>query len=236
MWVGKRRIKLDIVDSTNEYAKRLISAGLALDGDIICAEEQTAGHGKGKRMWFSPEGGLYLSAIIDGKYKSPFITSAIAVAVSNAIGNNVELKWPNDLMYSGKKLGGILTEEFNGFLIIGIGINTFSESLLDGELRLLATSVEMDKNEKERLVEKIIKELNRVLRRLKRKGSTDLARRWNEKAYRLGEEIFITMGNSTIKGRFAGINEAGHLLLEMGNEKISVEYGEVNFVSDSGKC
>jgi biotin-(acetyl-CoA carboxylase) ligase len=94
----------------------------------------------------------------------------------------------------------------------------------------------MDKNEKERLVEKIIKELNRVLRRLKRKGSTDLARRWNEKAYRLGEEIFITRGNSTIKGRFAGINEAGHLLLEMGNEKISVEYGEVNFVSDSGKC
>ncbi len=118
-------IKLEEVDSTNEWVKRNKDKLPDLDG--VIAKVQTQGKGRGKNKWFSPPGGLWLSIIVrefsNNKGALSLLSSvAIAEALEN-YGLNVELKWPNDIMVSSKKMGGILIEKINKFFIIGIGLN-----------------------------------------------------------------------------------------------------------------
>ena len=140
------------IDSTNTYAKKLLSqtgnlrlpdgtlteAGKKYHNSIICAESQTAGRGRFGRSFISPaKTGVYLSIIYapQGGIKDPAkITAFSAVAVCRAVkelyGIECQIKWINDIYLNGKKICGILTEGFTDFetgtiesAIIGIGIN-----------------------------------------------------------------------------------------------------------------
>ena len=140
------------IDSTNTYAKKLLSqtgnlrlpdgtlteAGKKYHNSIICAESQTAGRGRLGRSFISPaKTGVYLSIIYapQGGIKDPAkITAFSAVAVCRAVkelyGIECQIKWINDIYFNGKKICGILTEGFTDFetgtiesAIIGIGIN-----------------------------------------------------------------------------------------------------------------
>jgi len=102
--------------------------------DVIWAISQTNGHGKGKRTWHSPEGGLWFSVIFKPQRlcKDPNIYTKLAsIAIIHVLKRmkieNIGIKWPNDIYYGKKKVGGILTEIFSQGLdhtvIIGIGLN-----------------------------------------------------------------------------------------------------------------
>ncbi|MCK4226079.1 biotin--[acetyl-CoA-carboxylase] ligase [candidate division WOR-3 bacterium] len=132
-------IKLKEVDSTNEWIKR--NREKLSDFDGVMASIQTAGKGRGSNTWSSPPGGLWLSIMIkefsDSKGALSLLTS---VSIAEALENQelyVELKWPNDIVVSSRKLGGILIEGINGGFIIGIGLNLnvelseFPDSLKD---------------------------------------------------------------------------------------------------------
>lgn len=116
-WLGKQLTYKETVTSTNEVAKSLALAGAA-NGLVCVAEEQTGGHGRLSRGWFSPRGkGLWFSLVLTPPFlpeEAPKCTLLAAVAVVKAInkykGVEASIKWPNDILLEGKKLVGILTE------------------------------------------------------------------------------------------------------------------------------
>ena len=137
MPVGTIVHRRERVDSTNDVARELALAG-AGHGTAVVAGEQTRGRGTKGRAWHSPPGlGLYASFILRGPAGGPVpflhllpLTAGLAAsdAVLAAAGAAVRLKWPNDLVHDGKKLGGILSEGVSGgpsgdFAVVGVGIN-----------------------------------------------------------------------------------------------------------------
>ena len=98
------------VGSTQDEARRLLGSGDARPGHVVVADEQRAGRGRFGRDWLSPTGGLYATFLLEG---DPAIAVASGVAVAQALtrlGVDARLKWPNDVLVEGRKLGGILIE------------------------------------------------------------------------------------------------------------------------------
>lgn len=90
-------------------------------GSIVVADHQTAGRGRLERRWESPPGTALLVSFV--LQPNPLLSLAAGVAAGEACGPDVRLKWPNDLLLHGKKLGGILVETTPDRAICGIGIN-----------------------------------------------------------------------------------------------------------------
>lgn len=146
---------LDTVDSTNTFAKQLALQGAA-DGTVVLAQRQTAGRGRlGRSFQSDAPLGLYLSALwrMDLPAERLMALPALAAvaacrAVELVCGCTVEIKWPNDLVLQGRKIGGILTESVwddgRCATVVGIGINV-SHAAEDfaPELREMAASLQM---------------------------------------------------------------------------------------------
>jgi BirA family biotin operon repressor/biotin-[acetyl-CoA-carboxylase] ligase len=124
------------IDSTNRALSEMMAAG-APAGTVLVAAAQQAGRGQWGRQWQSPPGGLYLSLGLKPNLpasRSPFLTLASAWGVATSLANlglPVQVKWPNDLVSGGKKLGGVLAEtHLEGgqvqTVVIGLGLNGFN--------------------------------------------------------------------------------------------------------------
>ena len=154
---GGSLIWLESTESTNDHALALARDG-APSGTVVAADAQTAGRGRLGRSWVSPPGlNLYFSIILRPELSAraiPLITLMCAVEAAGALRNvteaEVKLKWPNDLLLDGRKLGGILVEShMKGsqveFAVAGIGINVNSreEDFITPEVKAIATSLFM---------------------------------------------------------------------------------------------
>jgi len=158
MPIGAIVHRLDSVSSTNDAARALALDGAA-HGTAVIAWEQSRGRGTKGRTWHSPPGlGLYASFILRGPGGGPvpfphLLPLAGGLAASDAVlaaaGIEVRLKWPNDLVHGGKKLGGILTEGVTGaaggdFAVIGMGVNVGHGPMdFPAELRASSTSLRL---------------------------------------------------------------------------------------------
>jgi BirA family transcriptional regulator, biotin operon repressor / biotin---[acetyl-CoA-carboxylase] ligase len=152
-WMGAHRIDLDSCGSTNDEAARLARAG-ARHGTVVTAYSQSSGRGRAGRSWASPPGGnLYVSLILRPALPLrdvPAMTLAIGVAVcevARSFGASATLKWPNDVLISGRKVAGILLESQSrsdrlDVVIAGIGINL--STLPDAEAAPHATCLEKE--------------------------------------------------------------------------------------------
>ena len=124
------RIKLDEVDSTNNYIKKNIAA--LADHTIVTAVRQTAGRGRFSRDFVSESGGLYMSILLKN-FNSDLLTVRAGVAVADvlcALGADAKIKWVNDVYCEGKKVCGILAEAVNGCAVVGIGVNILHTAAL----------------------------------------------------------------------------------------------------------
>ena len=146
-------------DSTNRIAKDLANKG-AVDGTVVIAEEQSGGKGRLNRSFFSPKSkGIWASIILRPKFlphEAPKCTLMAAVAVANAMVQfdlQPAIKWPNDLLYNGRKIVGILTEisaEMSriNYIVVGIGINVnINREEFPPELQDIAASLSEMKGE-----------------------------------------------------------------------------------------
>ncbi|HEY6102508.1 MAG TPA: biotin--[acetyl-CoA-carboxylase] ligase [bacterium] len=118
-----------LVTSTNDVAQELASGG-AGEGTAVVALEQSRGRGRLGRRWESPPGGLYLSIVLRPSFpmaRWPLIGLACSLGAAAAAevhgGAPVRVKWPNDLLLDGKKLGGVLVETTGDAAVCGIGLN-----------------------------------------------------------------------------------------------------------------
>jgi BirA family transcriptional regulator, biotin operon repressor / biotin---[acetyl-CoA-carboxylase] ligase len=154
----------ETINSTNLHAVEAAASGAAPDGSVYIADEQTAGRGRGGHTWHSiPGDGLYLSALIRPSTPIPiadalWISLSTGLAAQRAIQQTTgllsDIRWPNDLILNGKKVGGILVESTSTpptanhpahlrFAVLGIGINVNHEAF-PPELAPLATSLRLE--------------------------------------------------------------------------------------------
>ncbi|HVQ24790.1 MAG TPA: biotin--[acetyl-CoA-carboxylase] ligase, partial [Planctomycetota bacterium] len=140
----------DELGSTSDRLKDLARAG-APAWTVVVGERQTGGRGREGRTWQSPKGGLYLSVLLrPASERVSLIPLAAGIAVAEAVlefGVRAELKWPNDVLVSGRKLAGILAEASSSgsgveWVVLGVGVNVAVElEALPEPLRQSATSL-----------------------------------------------------------------------------------------------
>ncbi|MDO8746639.1 MAG: biotin--[acetyl-CoA-carboxylase] ligase [Thermodesulfovibrionales bacterium] len=233
---GKEIIFHESLDSTNTLAMELAEKGVP-HGTVVIADRQLKGKGRLGRTWFSPpKGNIYMSVIVRPEIEPKDATlltimSAIscAGAVRNLTGIEVKIKWPNDLMVSERKLGGILTEMKSDqdrivFAVIGIGINV--NASLDAfpvDVRAVAASVIEELREKgysqaisrTLIIAAILNELDRWFKVLIKGGSIQLINEWKKLSSTLGRKVKVVSGKDAISGIAADIDDEGMLILRL---------------------
>lgn len=235
-------IRLDTVDSTNEYVKRLGMQGAA-HGTAVTAAVQTGGKGRLGRSFASPEGGIYLSVLLrpDCAPDRLFsLTPSAAVAVCQALeqecGISPDIKWPNDLLLGGGKLCGILTEAVtcgSGFFaVLGIGLNVNTDiAALPPELRRQAVSVQSvtgRQTDCEALCAAILCRVEQMYCAWCADEKAYLPR-YREKCVSIGRQALILRGNEAVPCRTLCINDDFSLKAELDGGRIeNISFGEVS--------
>ncbi len=122
------------IGSTSDEARRLLEEGRIQGSALVTAEVQTGGRGRNGRRWMSPRGGLWMTRVLSPGVSQalwplyPLLAGVAAVGAIDAVaGVQAQLKWPNDVLWGGRKLGGILCEGLQGHILIGLGINVSIE-------------------------------------------------------------------------------------------------------------
>lgn len=114
----------DVLSSTNDFAKENESLFDSENLSVISAKTQTNGRGRRERTWISPQGNLYASFGFHHAGKAQVSSCGIVMAISCCqVIDRCAIKWPNDLLIDGMKVGGILTEVKSNWVIVGVGIN-----------------------------------------------------------------------------------------------------------------
>ena len=226
---GKRIYHFFRTDSTNRVGLELGCRGES-EGAVILAEEQSAGRGRAGRSWHSERGtGIYVTLLLRPKIspvEAPLLTMMAGLsaqaAIQARIGLQVDLKWPNDLMLNGRKLGGILTEMYADtslvrFVIVGIGINVNQEKF-PGELAPVATSLrnETGKNESRlELLAHLLRTFESDYNRFLREGASSVTKRFAKaSSYAVGKRVRVANGTESFTGVTAGIASEGLLQVE----------------------
>jgi BirA family transcriptional regulator, biotin operon repressor / biotin---[acetyl-CoA-carboxylase] ligase len=223
MIVGRRVLRLEEVTSTNDVAKRLGREGEE-EGLVVLAERQTLGHGRMGRNWSSPMGGQYLSVLLRPKKRSQEILKMtvhacvpVAKAIEEVVDINVLLKWPNDLMVNGKKVGGILVEGVSkgtelDFLVVGIGLNVNSKIESIGEEGATSLKHEAGKDiDSGRLLDSLLKNLDKFYYDLIKNGLDE--DEYVSRSCTLGKQIEAKVGKETLRGKALYLGPDGALVL-----------------------
>lgn len=247
-FLGKEINLFDELPSTNDWAKESVQKGGG-HGLTVIARKQISGRGRQRRQWESPRGGLWMSVILqpqlslsDAAKLTLSASVAVVKGIQEAVGVEAGIKWPNDILYRGRKLAGILGEvagEWNVVqsIVLGIGLNANVEPDQLGAgipaislLEILGREVDIN-----RLAARILENLEKELEEFKLRGFLGLRERWLSKALGIGEEVIVLRGAESLSGVFRGINNDGELLLETGEIMLSFSAGEVRLRSHSGE-
>lgn len=217
-----------VIDSTNQYLLERVDK---LDSGTLClAECQSAGRGRRGKLWVSPFGcqlivSLYWRLEL-GMAAVMGLSLAIGVAVVDALEelgyHGVQLKWPNDLYYQGRKLAGILVEMSGSagslcHVVVGVGVNlAMPQAEADkidqawAELRQVR-SEPVDRN---LLAAQVAGGLQRAMLRFEQYGLGAFVARWNQLDSFQGRPVRLLMGDQEIRGIARGVDERGALRLE----------------------
>jgi len=234
----------DSIDSTNSWL--LARARTGLSGGAVClAECQEAGRGRHGRQWVSPFGAnIYLSML--WRYPlAPVQLGGLSLACGVAVARALErigvskpgLKWPNDVLWQGRKLAGLLLEvggEATGpsHVVVGVGINT-RMSPADGEgidqpWVDLASIPGIPSNSRNRLAALLISELTAALKLYGEQGLEPFVADWSVYDCFRGEVVTLTAGTSKISGDYRGITAQGAIRLQLDGQVHSFTMGEVS--------
>ncbi|MCA1959101.1 MAG: biotin--[acetyl-CoA-carboxylase] ligase [Nitrospira sp.] len=230
--LGQRLYVHHKVSSTNSEAMALAQAG-AEHGTVVVAESQSAGRGRLSRQWHSPPGAnLYCSVIVKEEGRTvedtewlfwmPLVSAlAAAEAVQVTASIPLSVKWPNDLLYQDRKVGGILCESLRmpiqgSIVVIGIGINVnLPQESFPEELRQTATSLfEISKSfiDRNRLLARLLYELEQGIHELTTHGPSRLRQAYLNRSCTIGKRVRVILGaEQEIIGTAESISSEGAL-------------------------
>jgi BirA family transcriptional regulator, biotin operon repressor / biotin---[acetyl-CoA-carboxylase] ligase len=140
--LGRPRLHLREIDSTNRRARELAAAG-APHGTLVTAGVQTAGRGRQGRTWEAPAGSALLCSLIVREL-DPLLSLRAGLAVADVAGAAARVKWPNDVLLDGGKVAGVLVEgrPADGWAVVGIGVNVAAAPAGVGAVALGRSDVE----------------------------------------------------------------------------------------------
>ena len=239
--VPENLVLLPVVDSTNRIARAIVqeyeTEEQPLPPLLILAFEQSGGRGRQGRTWTSPPGkGVYATRVLTVQDASVLQTLPLLVgvglcrALAPLVPSSCRLKWPNDLLVEGKKIGGILIEamvhtEGESRALIGFGVNVQQEP---EEMPETATSVRRlgGTGSLEDVTWGLVEGLERELEHLGDLAYASAAYR-ELSIHRPGDRIVCRVGESTVEGAFVEIDDQGRLVLDTGNSGLRLSSGEV---------
>lgn len=246
--IGRRLEFLKLTTSTNADAFRLAEEG-AIEGTVVLADSQSGGKGRRGRVWSSPARvNLYCSVVLRPAimpHEAPQLTFLSAVAAARAIELTTklapEIKWPNDLLISGKKVAGLLNEmsaETDGinFVILGIGVNlNMTLDQFPGDLRHPATSLLLESGtrvDRSRFTSTMLNELDRLYAGFLAHGFGPVREEWQQRCNANGRRVLVNdTGTDCTGGRFIGIDSDGAMLLRSDDDVLHrITCGDVRVI------
>jgi BirA family biotin operon repressor/biotin-[acetyl-CoA-carboxylase] ligase len=211
-------LRLATTASTMRDAAALAAQGCA-HGTAVVADQQTAGIGRHGHSWHSEIGaGLYVSVVLRLPETSPILTLALGLATVDALRSTAgvvcDIRWPNDVMAGERKIAGIIVQMADSAAIAGIGINV-NHSEFPPELAGTATSLRMQTGrtfDREALLQSLLVSIDDCCEILRSGGNTALLRMFSTaSSYASGKRVKVDLGDRTIEGVTAGLDDAGFL-------------------------
>jgi len=230
-------IKLDAIDSTNDYLKKLSIGGHVENFTVVCTENQTNGRGQMGAKWISEAGkNLTMSVLIKDVLTDINDIYNLNVAVTLGVIKSLEkynipklsIKWPNDILSDNKKIGGILIEnsiKTNGEIvsIVGIGLNINQKNFADlpkASSLSIIMGLEFDKNE---ILKVITGNIKINAGRLMNNESLKLWADYNERLFKKGIPMpFENLNRQQFMGIIQGVSEDGRLQLLLEDDSIQL--------------
>ncbi len=220
----------DTTDSTNRLARDYVNEGGKLPA-LFTADEQTAGRGRLGRSFYSPKNsGLYMTLALpfDNSFNEGVaLTVAVSVAIVRVLipltEKRITVKWVNDILADGKKTAGILCEAVNGAVLIGIGINLYTDRFPE-EIQNTASSLGITGIDKRLLAENIG---SKILKITKEK-SADIIAEYKTLSAVLGEDIYYIKNGIRYDAKAVDIDALGGLVVEnVDGTKATLSSGEI---------
>ncbi len=227
--LGRPTLWFARVGSTNDVAHELARGG-AGDGLLVVADEQTAGRGRLHRSWWAPPGTCLLMSLLLRPGLPPAragqLTMCLGLAAVEAIrevcGLEARLKWPNDVLHDGRKLGGMLAELETAegrlaYAVIGLGLNVnvdFARPDAPGSLRLPATSLLTATGapvDRLALLAALLRAAEALLARAE--AGESLHEAWAARLDTLGRPVVVALAGRTLEGVATGVTPEGALLV-----------------------
>jgi len=245
---ANKKIRFEIYEtmpSSNQYLKTEISnQGLPQNEITIClTEQQTEGRGRLKRKWHSPFGSnIYCSCHYPFQLEMSELAGlslVVSIAIMRAlhslgIREDVGIKWPNDIFWQGKKLGGSLIEliaEANhiSHAVIGIGLNVnMVEAKKIDQPWVSLSQILGEHQDKNQILTTLLNNLLICLDEFNVSGFTEFAKEWKQYDLLKDRKLTLLNGSKKVQGQAAGIDREGCLLLKLSNNKIkSFSSGDV---------
>ena len=232
----------DVLGSTNDQARILAEEG-ACDGSLVLADAQDSGKGRMGRSFFSPAGsGIWMTLILKPDIlpeKASMLTLVAAVAVQKTMvdfGVSSGIKWPNDIVVSGKKVTGILTEmraepDHVEYVLVGIGINVNMQTFPE-ELETVATSMAQATGktyDRSQIVKTFLEYFDGLYQNFVREGDLGfLQDTYNQYLIHRNKQIHVHEIRRVWPGISLGINPTGELLVRTDDGDVELRSGEVS--------
>ncbi len=238
LFTGRRILFLERVDSTNNYAAKLIRTNDFTEGSVIVAEEQTAGRGRRDNLWLSTPGENLLASII---FKPTFLhvlqTFALNIISSLAVHDTLKaygikssIKWPNDILVGHQKIAGILIETHirgsqMSTAIVGVGLNV-NQTVFDHPSASSMKSVKNIIFDKSEVLFTLCSQLEKrylLLRRGSDKNQTD----YLQHLFGLNEERNYLIKGGETSATLVNIESDGHAIFDVAGNEIRCAIDDV---------
>lgn len=233
--MGWKIIRFSEVSSTQKIGRELAESEIGVNS-VIIAKTQTEGRGSRKNKWHSPEGGLYLTAILQPFERIGLIPLLAGLSIVETIqivtGIRADLKWPNDVLIDGKKVSGVITETVwsNGsviFVLLGIGVNI--NNVMPKNLPA-ATSLIVEwgkETELDFFLKHLLERIDYNLS-VSKKEPEKILRKWEKNSNILGKRVKINdFSGRKLEGVAIKLDSNGALILKNRNNEIRVVSGRI---------
>lgn len=247
--IGLPFVELQSVDSTNNYARQQIHAGLAQPGMVIFAHEQLAGKGQRGKDWISErDANIILSIVVKPQpllLPQQFMLSAcVAVAVHDLLsryaGTDTKIKWPNDLYWQDRKAGGVLIESIVGnrelgastwdWAIVGIGININQTVFPSGLTNPVSLKQITGKNfDTVELAKELCESLNKRFDALVHDGFEKIYAAYLADLYKINTTVKFKKNNRVFEATIRSVSTSGKLIVRHAIEE-EFDLGQVEWL------
>jgi BirA family biotin operon repressor/biotin-[acetyl-CoA-carboxylase] ligase len=247
--LGTPFIELQSVDSTNNYALNQIHANMAQPGTCYFAHEQTSGKGQRGKSWATERGtNIILSIVVKPDFLQTFqqfqLSTCVAVGTRqffNEYGNDsLKIKWPNDIYWRDRKLGGILIEniirshEPGGgrwdWAVVGIGIN-INQANFGGELKnpVSLKQITGESFDQIELAKQLCLSIEHFYKKLLNSETNTILEIYNQFLYKKDEMVKLKKGNRIFSGIIKNVTPTGQLIVQHSVEE-QFDFGEIEWL------